>query len=186
MAQTAGNVTAGKPKIGGSVFRAVSGTTAPTDADTALVAAFKDLGFCGEDGLVNANSPSTTEIKAWGGAIVLTVQEEITDTFKFTLIEALNDEVLKAVYGNGNVSGALSTGLSVSASADEQEEAVWVFEMVLNGNVAKRIVVPHGKITEKGDISYTDSDAVGYEITITAFPDASGKTHYEYFKKASA
>ena len=185
MATTAGNVSAGKPKIGGAVFRAASGTTAPTDATTALAAAFKDLGYCSEDGLVNSNSPETTDIKAWGGDTVLTIQEEKTDTFQLTLIEVLNEDVLKAVYGSANVTGTLSTGLTVTANATEPEEGVWAIDMVLNSNSVKRIVIPKGKISELGDITYSDSDAIGYEITITAIPDDSGNTHYEYIKQTA-
>ena len=184
MAQTAANVSAGKPAIGGAIWRAVAGTTLPTDATTALDAAFKALGYCSEDGLVNSNSPETTDIKAWGGDKVLNIQEEKTDTFQFTLIEVLNLEVLKAVYGSSNVTGTLSTGITVEANADEPEEGVWTIDMVMNSNTVKRVVIPHGKISEIGDISYTDSDAVGYEVTITALPDTSGNTHYEYIKQS--
>ena len=167
MAQTAANVSAGKPAIGGAIWRAVAGTTLPTDATTALDAAFKALGYCSEDGLTNSNSPETTDIKAWGGDKVL------------------NLEVLKAVYGSSNVSGTLSTGITVEANADEPEEGVWAIDMVMNSKTVKRVVIPHGKISEIGDISYTDSDAVGYEVTITALPDASGNTHYEYIKQTA-
>lgn len=184
MSTNVANVTAGKPKVGGAVFRAPSGTAAPTDAVTALAAAFEDLGYCSEDGVVNANSPSMETIKAWGNDTVLVVQEEKEDTFQFTLIEFLNPETKKAVYGSNNVTGDLATGLTVKANASEPEEGVWVIDMVMNGDVATRFVIPHGKVSEVGDITFVDNDVVGYEITVTATPDSEGQTHYEYYKAA--
>ena len=175
---TAANVSAGKPKTGGAIYRAPAGTTLPTDATTALAAAFKELGFVSEDGVTNNNSPDTDNIKAWGGQTVLVVKNEQVDEFTFTLIEALNAEVLTTVYGSTNVTVTGST-IAVKATADTLPAAVFVIDMALNG-YAKRIVIPSGSLSEVGEITYKDDEPIGYEITVAALPDSTGVNHYEY------
>lgn len=177
------NVTAAKPKIGGSVHVATIGTALPTDATSKLNEAFKDLGYISEDGVKNNNSPSTEQIKAWGGDVVLNTQTEKKDTVQFKLIEGLNVEVLKAVYGDGNVEGDLDTGITIKANSGEIEDKSYVIDMVLKGGVLKRIVIPQASLTELGEITYKSSEPVGYEVTLAALPDSEGETHYEYLKK---
>lgn len=185
MANTATNVSVGKPKAGGAIYYAPLGTTLPTDASTDLDNAFTCLGYVSEDGLTNSNSPSSEQVKAWGGDTVLTLQTERDDTFQFTLLESLNVDVLKAVYGADKVSGTLTTGITVRANSQDIAAGAWVFDMILTGNVQKRIVVANGKLSELGDIVYKDNEAVGYETTLQAMPGPESfdyDTHKEYIK----
>lgn len=181
---TVSNVTAGKPKVAGAISVAPLGTTLPTDATTALNNAFVNLGYCSEDGLTNANTRESEDIKAWGGDIVLSIQSDKTDTFSTVLIEALNVDVMKEFFGASNVSGTLETGITINVNSTELTEKCWAIDMIMRNGTLKRIVIPSGKITATEEMTYVDNEVVGYGITITCYPDASGNTHYEYIKTA--
>ena len=167
MPNTATNVSAGKPKVGGAIYRAPlsDSLVLPTDAVTDLPADFVLLGYASDDGLV--------------------ILEEKTDEFKIKLIEVLSKDVLQTVYGRDNVTGDLATGMTVKANSSEPEEFAWVFELVMRGGVLKRIVLPDAKMSELDDIEYTDEDAVGYDMKLLAMADSDGQTHYEYLQAPS-
>lgn len=185
MSNTASYVSVGKPKKAGAIFRAPVGTTLPTSTTTSLAAGFNGLGYASEDGVTNSNSPSVADIKAWGGDVVASPQTDKPDTFKVKLIESLNKDVLQTVYGDSNVSGSLSDGIAISVNSDDPGYYSFVIDMVLQGNTAKRIVIPEAKISAVGDIVYKDNDVIAYEITLSARPDSTGNTHYEYIKQSS-
>ncbi|MBQ3321892.1 MAG: phage tail protein [Firmicutes bacterium] len=184
MANNANYVSTGKPKVGGAVFKAPTGTTLPTDATTALDNAFVCLGYCSADGLTNTNSPETETIYAWGGDPVMTNQTGKPDQFRLKLIEVLNIDVLKTIYGEDNVTGTLANGLTVKANSAEVDPFALVIDMVMRGGVLKRIVIPNAAVAEVGDIVYVDNEPAGYELTINALAGADGDTHKEYLKQA--
>lgn len=185
MATNASYVATGKAKVSGAIYRAplTEGLVIPTDPTTELAEDFVCLGFVSEDGLVNGRSSETEDFKDWNGNTIYSSLTSQEDTFKFTLVEVLNGDVLKTVYGDANVEEDLNGNINVKVTATDLPSCAWVIETVLNGR-AKRIVLPNAKVSEVDDVSYTASDLMGYGVTVSALPDADGITHYEYIAKA--
>lgn len=178
------NVLQGKPLTTGGILRAPLGTALPTDASTAPAAAFIGLGYVGDAGLTEAIGRTTNKIFAWGGDTVKVVQTEFSVTYTFTFLESLNDNVLKAVYGDSNVTTTAATATtgtlrSVKLNGNTLEHAAWVFEMK-DGTSRIRVAVANGQITDIGDVTYDDGSVIGYPVTLEAFKDASGNQAYKY------
>lgn len=178
------NVSTGKPKVTGAVFRAPLGTALPTDASTALDAAYVELGYVSEDGVKNNNTAESDDVKAWGGAPVLNLMTGKPDTWQLKLIEALNPNVLKTVYGDHNVT-VDGNKIHVKATTEQAVDAVYVIDMALKGGALKRVVIPIGALSEVAEVVYKDDEAIGYEITLAAM-EHEGATHHEYIQLTTA
>lgn len=185
MANTAANVSFGKPKVTGGVYVAPKGTTVPTDATTALDGAFKSLGYVSEDGLVNSIETDTETVKAWGGDTVLSGLTSFTETFTVNLIET-NAETLKTIYGPSNVTVGVGGAITIKANSKPLDEQVVVFEIGMTGGRIKRIVVEHAQITDRSaEVKYVDNEAITYPAKFMAYPDKNGNTHTEYIAMAA-
>lgn len=183
MANNAKNVVAGTPLATGGVLIGELTATAPTTAVSVLTG-FSAAGYIGEDGVTEANERSTDRIRAWGGDTVKVVQTEHNVTYQFTFLETLNANVLKAVYGEDNVTTTAATSTTgtlheVAVNAATLPHKSYVFE-VKDGDAKIRIYVPDGQITEVGEITYSDSEVVGYEVTVEAFADDLGNKAYKF------
>ena len=179
MGKNASNVTAGKPKVGGAIYVAPLGTTLPTSVDDTLTG-FICLGYVSDSGVTNDNSPATQTVKAWGGDTVLVLQTDRPDTYKMTLLETMEAEVKKIIYGEDNVTVDGSGNITVKATSEELPGHVYVIDMALQNSAKQRIVIPEGRISALDTITYADDSAVGYGITINDIPDGDGVYHYEY------
>ena len=171
-------IAVGKPKTGGALHYAPKGTAVPTDATTALGTGFTGTGYISEDGLTQEITRDSEDIKAWGGDTVLTTQTEYSEKFTFSLLETMDANVKKLVYGDANVTEENGAITAISNSTELAEHAM-VFEMVQAGRAVRR-VIPCGKVSEIGEITYVDGEPGAYELTVTALPDASGNASYEY------
>lgn len=172
------NVIAGKPKVGGAIFRAPLGTALPTDAATALPGAFVELGYVSSDGFARSINKGYEAITAWGGDEVLKSRTEHSVGFSFTLIEDLNGDVHEAKWGTAAVTQTAATAshgnlVTVSYEGVDTEPAVWVLDMEDQGKL-HRVVFPYATdTTESFEQTFSDSEAVGLPFEVTAYRDAS-------------
>ncbi len=177
--------TAAKPAVGGAISYGATSITLPTDA-TSTPSNVTNVGYLSQDGVKRNISLDSDVIKAWCGDVVLVLEKGKTETFKFVMIEPASLAVLKLIHGDSAVSGsALATGIAVQSNSDAKGAKAFIIDMIEAENTLHRICIPKGVVTAIDEISYTDSGAVGYGVTITAAADDSGNTCYEYFKTAS-
>lgn len=114
---------------------------------------------------------------------------EKIETYQFKAIESLNIDVLKAAYGDSNVSGTAASGITVRHNATDQPACVYVVDMLLRDGGKQRTVIPNAKLTNMGNVVYKDNDATGYDMTFTAlsggFAAGDNDTSKDYKKQAT-
>lgn len=179
----ANNVSLGKPGVKGVLYRAPYGTTLPKDAVEPLDPAFKSVGYIGEDGITNTTDSETTDVNEMGGTRVLSSISGYSEAYQFVMIET-NAESLKARYGDGNVQvDEQGRPVKVLHKVDDGTPSSWVKEILMTGNVVKRTVIPNGTRAEFGDITEVGTDAIGYDMTVSANPDSriDNATSVDYF-----
>lgn len=175
------NITSSNPGRNGVAFRAPVGSALPDDASTLITdvdAGYKDLGIVGEDGVVQTITRDTEDVKSYGGDTVYTLQTDYGEEFTLTFYESYNVETLRAVYGDDNV---IESGGNIKILHNKQKlpRSSFVFDHQTDKG-DKRQVLPIAQVTSVGDIANVHSDIVKYEVTVKAYPDASGNVVYEY------
>jgi hypothetical protein len=160
-------------------YVAPTGSTAPTDATTAVAAAFKDLGWVNEDGLTEGASLEKTDIKGVNGSTVRSVITGQSKTFKLTLLESKNINVLGLYYGSSSTFTGATGPATVSVKSKARDLRAFIFD-IFDGSDTTRIYVPTAEVSSVGDIVYNASGTpIGYEVEITAYADTSNV----WFKK---
>lgn len=165
----------------GRGYVAPRGTTAPTSASATLNAAFKELGWLHEDGLVEAANADSAEIKAWDGTTVRKVMTSSEFTFQVKLLET-NEHSLELYYSGSAVATDGGTGSKIDVKSPENDRRSFVFD-VLDGNHVARVYIADGEVTERGDITYANGEPIAYDVTITAYPNSSGVSFIKFFDK---
>lgn len=175
--------SAGTPSL---AWFAPQATALPTDATTALVAAYLDLGIVSEDGLSIDTSVSTEEIEGYGlfsAARVITTKE--AKSFKITGRET--NPVSLALYERLPLTGAgaptvtpASGAMAVTSGQSRSQTYVAVFDAVDGANKIRK-VCPSVELIDKDSEQISKAANVAYGMTFTAYPDSSGNSVYTYY-----
>lgn len=154
----------------GTVSYAPVGTAAPTNATSALNAAFRDVGYISADGVAEARERSTSNIVAWQNAdVVRSVVTEASIAVTFTMIET-NTASLELFYG----AAVNTTDGSVAIVPGQTGGRKATVVDYVDGLKFVRLYLPQSEVLEVGEVSLTSSgDAVGYEVTVMGYPDAA-------------
>jgi hypothetical protein len=188
---TADNVLellAPSPRTSGSILWAPVGSTLPTtsyaDLDGTAITGFQDLGFADDNGLKQRESRSTTDVFAWGGDLVGTLQTQYSRDLMFKLLQFRNTAVLAAAYGISNVSVVAATSthgkeIAVKLNPKLLDTRSWVFDGIFGASLV-RIVIPIGRITTVGELDMTHKAYMTTDCTLKAYPDSNKNHGYMY------
>lgn len=153
--------------VTGAVYVAPTGTTAPSYSDDALDAAFTDLGYVSADGISESFDKSTTQIRSWqDGSLVREIVSEGTYSVTMTFIET-NQDVVELYFGGSLSSGSIN--IDPRATGGRQSFVI----DVIDGTNIERTYIAAGEITSVGERTLASGEAIGYEVTITAYADAT-------------
>lgn len=163
MANDASNVS-----VAGDGIIAVGELTAAAPAGLgALPVGFTDLGYISEDGVTESTEQSVEKIKAWQrNAVVRSTVTEGETTFSFTMIETKR-ETIELAFGTE----VDSDGSYVKNPGKERPRKSFIID-VIDGDRVERQYIPDGQVTELGEITRANGEAVGYEVTISAYDNA--------------
>jgi len=170
--------------ITGEMSVAPVATAAPTTSTSSLNAAFVGLGYVSEDGVTETYDDTVEDIVAWQNAtVVRSTTTESKATLQCTLIET-KGEVLELFHKGSSVEVVSAGQWKIDVLAPTSDPRAFVLD-VLDGTKHIRIYVANGEVTERGEIVYANGQPVGYDVTITCYPDSSGVVLTKFSDDAS-
>jgi hypothetical protein len=166
--------------VDGGVYVPDAGVTAPapTNAGTALNAAFKAVGAISEDGITEASSQDRTDIYIWQGAtLARRIPGQFTRTWTIGVAEV--NAVTVAAHFPGSTITQTVEGLAIAEKPPTSDIRQWVIEGI-DGARKERIYIPRGEITDRGDVVWSSGAITIREWTLSAYVDGSGYIDYRW------
>lgn len=177
----ADNITDVQTQVSGAMYVAPSGTTLPTDASTALGAAFKQLGYAHKDGLVIKENRDTVQWDTWEADDVKRVSNAHSVDISFKTVEPFCEDAAKLMFGASNVDvdNGKVTGIHVNGA--DLDEVVLVAEMLLRDGTKMRAIAGRFQVTDPGELDLKRGEMLAPEIKGAALGGAGTDKVTYYF-----
>lgn len=161
----------------GDIYVAPVGSAAPTNTSTALAAGWEPLGLLSEDGLTETIADDVTDHYSWGGILVRTTRSKHKRSFSVTVLE--ETAIVMGLWNPGSIMSGPTAGVTTTdVYVPGPDPRAFVFEVV-DGDITKRIYVPRGEVTGRGDVVYSETQMAMRELTISVYPDSTGLLYKE-------
>lgn len=167
----------------GAAWVAPTGTPQPTALGTPP-APWAGLGAISDDGLKVGIDEDSKTFTPWGTTSAFRTQITKSErSFGLTLWETNNPVVRSLMYRIPvNELAPDKDGVTRFAeTASPKPDRRSFFFMTIDGDSMEGFYVPAGEVTKRGDVTYKPEEMAGYEVTITAYPDALNNTVYHLF-----
>lgn len=145
----------------------------PNPASVPLPAGVKQVGYLTEDGVTVAKEADETELFAWqNNAKVRIMRSQGSLVFTITMME--NRKENRELWFGG-----VETDGVIKIRPDAQINTGVVIDVFDNSDEVgamyhSRYVIERAQIAGTGEITYISTDAIKYEVTITALADRNG------------
>jgi len=179
----ANNVFVGAPDqlVTGAVLTGPSTDVIPATIDDIRFQGLDDSGYVNEDGVTITPNESTESIKDWSGAEVRRILTEFTGEIAWSHLE-LNAAAARNYFGDDNVqvdpaTDTKGTRMRGALGKHHLPTKAWYFK-VKDGDRRIVVMVPHGQVSQRGEIPLVSNAAVTLPVTLATYPDKAGNNIY--------
>ena len=169
---------------GPGIWMAPVGTSAPTDATSALAADWSTLGYLSEDGVTLSQSTNSEDIYPWQGrSPVRTMITERNLAMEFSMFE-FNEQNLQLYFGMEQATQGTADSWSLNVVSNAPAQIYSFVIDVADLDVKVRYYIPRGSLSDAGDLEITDSGVMALPVTLKTL-DSAGELMEIFYSKAT-
>jgi hypothetical protein len=158
------------------------GTTLPTDADSALDAAFESIGYVTADGATLGSSRSTNDVEVYGS--ITPARKLVSKSSKtWEITGAETSPTVLEIYNQvelGTIVPDAEGKFSIAPSSLTVARYAFVL-VVVDGENVIRFAAGNAEVTDVKERKIANGSPITYGMTITPYPDAAGVPVHEHY-----